>query len=99
MSITNGIISTEIYDKLDDFHFEIHVVNFPFIDEDVPRSPSYGLYISQLIRFPIVCSHIDDFNNRNTFLTSKILKQSYRYRELRKAFSKFHYRHSELIVK
>ena len=40
LSITNGIVSTKIYDKWDDFNFEI--VNFPFLDGDVPRSPSYG---------------------------------------------------------
>ena len=32
-------------------------------------------------------------------LTDKLLKQSYRYHEIRKAFSKFYHRHSELIVK
>ena len=42
-------VSTKIYDKRDDFDFEI--VNFPFLDGDVPRSTSYGVYISQLIRF------------------------------------------------
>ena len=63
VSITNGIISSKIYDKRDDFNFEI--VNFPFLDGDVPRSPSYGVYISQLIRFTRVCSNVDDFNNRN----------------------------------
>ena len=35
--------------------------NFPFLDGDVPRRPSYGVYISQLIRFARVCSHVDDF--------------------------------------
>ena len=40
----------------DDFNFEI--VNFPFLDGDVPRSPSYGVYISQLIRFAIVKKYI-----------------------------------------
>ena len=64
MSITNGIVSSKIYDKRDDFNFEI--VNFPFLDGDVPRSP-YGVYISQLIRFARVCSNVDDFNNRNLF--------------------------------
>ena len=39
LSITNGIVSSKIYDKPDDFNFEI--VNFPFFDGDVPRSPSY----------------------------------------------------------
>ena len=65
LSITNGIGSSKIYDKRDDFYFEI--VNFPFLDGDVPRSPSYGVYISQLIGFARVCSNVDDFNNRNLF--------------------------------
>ena len=92
-----GIVSSKIYDKWDDFNFEI--VNFPFLDGDVPRSPSYGVYISQLIRFARVCSNVDDFNNRNLFLTAKLLKQGYRYHKIRKVFSKFYHRHSELIVK
>ena len=60
LSITNGIAS-KIYDKRDDFNFEI--VNFPFLDGDVPRSTSYGVYISRLNRFARVCSNVDDFNN------------------------------------
>ena len=63
LSITNGIVSSKIYDKRDCFNFEI--VNFPFLDGDVPHSPSYGVYISQLIRFARVCSNVDDFNKRN----------------------------------
>ena len=97
LSITNGIVSSKIYDKRDDFNFEI--VNFPFLDGDVPGSPSYGVYISQPIRFARVCSNVDDFNKRNLFLTAKLLKQCYRYNKIRKAFSKFYHRHSELIVK
>ena len=49
LSISNGFVSSKIYDKRDDFDFDI--VNFPFLDGDVPRRPSYGVYISQLIRF------------------------------------------------
>ena len=97
LSITNGIVSSKIYDKWDDFNFEI--VTFPFLDGDVPRSPSYGVYIFQLICFARVCSNVDDFNNRNLFLTAKLLKQGYRYYKIRKTFSKFYHRHSELIVK
>ena len=47
LSITNGIVSSKIYDKQDDLNFEI--VNFPFLDGDVPRSPSYGVYIFVLL--------------------------------------------------
>ena len=66
LSIANGLVSSKIYDKRDDFNIEI--ANFPFPDGDVPSSPSYGVYISQLIRFARVCSNDDDFNNRNLFL-------------------------------
>ena len=61
--------------------------------------PMVYIYISQLICFTRVCSNVDDFNNRNLFLTAKLLKQGYRYHKIRKAFSKFYQRHSELIVK
>ena len=44
LSISNGFVSSKIYDKRDDFDFDI--VNFPFLDGDVPRSTSYGVYIS-----------------------------------------------------
>ena len=74
-------------DKRDDFDFD--VVNFPFLDGDVPRSASYGVYISQLIRFARVSSHVNNFNTRNKVLTAKLLRQGYRYHKLRKAFSKF----------
>ena len=60
LSISNGFVSSKIYDKRDDF--DIEIVNFPFLDGDVPRRPCYGVYISQLIRFARVCSHVDDFN-------------------------------------
>ena len=95
--IYNGFVSSKIYDKRDDFDFDI--VNFTFLDGDVPRRPSYGVCISQLIRFARVCSHVDDFNTRNKCLTAKLLKQGYRYYKLRKAFSKFYRRHYELISK
>ena len=59
------IVSSKHYDKRDDFNFEI--VKFQFLDGDVPCSPSYGVYISQLIRFARVCSNVDDFNNKTYF--------------------------------
>ena len=85
------------YDKRDDFDFDI--VNFPFLDGDVPRRASYGVYISQLIRFARVCNHVTDFNARNKCLTAKLLQQGYRYHKLRKTFSKFYSSHYELISK
>ena len=66
---------------------------------DVPPSASYGVYISQLIRFARVSSYVDDFNTRNKVLTAKLLRQGYRYHKLRKAFSKFYRRHFDIVSK
>ena len=63
LSISYDIVSTKIYDKRDDFDFEI--VNFPFLDGDVPRSTSYGVHISQPNRFARASSHVVDFKTRN----------------------------------
>ena len=73
LSISDGFFKTKNYDKRDDFDFDI--VNFPFLDAAVPRSTSYGVYISQLIQFAPVSSHVDDFNTRNKVLTAKLLRQ------------------------
>ena len=69
------------------------------MDGDVPRSTSCGVYISQLIRFAGVSSHVTDFNARNKSLTAELLQQGYRYHKLRKTFSKFYRRHYELVSK
>ena len=95
LSISNRFVSSKLYDKRDNFDFDI--VNSPFLDGDVQRLPSYGVYISQLIRFARVCSHVYDFNTRNKCLTAKLLKPGYRYHKFRKASSKLYRRHYDLI--
>ena len=97
LSISNDIVLQKKYDKSDDFDFEI--VNFPFLDGDVPRSTSYGVYISQLIRFARASSYVTDFNTRNKLLTQKLLKPGYQYHKLRKTFPKFYRRYYDLISK
>ena len=97
LSISNDIVSTKIYDKRVNFDFEI--VNFPFLDSDVPRSTSYGVYISKLIRLARASSCVTDFDNRNKLLTQNLLKQGYRYHKLRKTFSKLYGRYYDLISK
>ena len=94
---SNDSVSTTIYDKWDDFDFDI--VNFSFLDGDVPQQTytSYGEYISELIRFARASSNLSDFKYRNKALTVKLLRQGCRYFKLRKAFSKFYRRHSKNI--
>ena len=93
LSISNDIVSTKIYDKRDDFDFEM--VIFPFLNGDVPLS----LHPMELIRFARASSHVADFNTHNKLLTHKLLKQGYRYHKLCKTFSKFHRRYFDLISK
>ena len=95
LSISNEIVYTKIYDKRDNFDFEI--VNFPFLDGDGSRSTSYGVYISQLIRFARETSHVADFNAHNKLLSQKLLKQG--YHKLRKTFSKLYRRYYYLLSK
>ena len=66
LPILDGFVKTKIYDKQDDYDFDI--VNYSFLDGDISRSTSYGVYISQLLRFVRVFSHVDDFNTRNKVL-------------------------------
>ena len=72
-------------------------MNFPFLDGDVTHSTSYGVYISQLIRFARMSSHVDDFSTRNKVLTVKLLRQGYRYHKM--AFSKFYRWHFDIVSK
>ena len=64
----------------------LKIVNFPFKGGDVPRSTSYEVHISQLIRFARASSHVADFNTRNKLLTQKLLNQDNWYHNLRKIF-------------
>ena len=88
-SLLGGFVTTKNYDKRNGFDFDI--VNFSFVDGDVPCSTSYDVYISQIIRFAQVSSHVDDFKTRNKVLTVNLLKQGYRYHKLRTACSKFYW--------
>ena len=62
------------------------MINFPFLDGDVPLSTSYEVHISQLICFARASSHVAGFNTRNKLLTQKLLKQGYLYHKLRETF-------------
>ena len=75
LSISNGFVSSKIDDKHDNFDFD--VVNFPLLNGDVPRSISYGVYISQFIRFARVSSLVADFNARKADFSDQFKKLSF----------------------
>ena len=74
-TISDGFVSFKIYDKRDDFDFDI--LNLLFLDGDIPHAPTYGVYISQFVRFARVSSHVADSNAGNKRLIAKHLQQDY----------------------
>ena len=85
------------YDKRDDFNFNI--VNFPFLSSNIPQSPAYGVYVSQLIRYARASSAYSNFLVRSRLLTGKLLGQGYNRFRLITTFKKFYGRHYDLIRK
>ena len=83
----NKSLHAKLYDKRDDFDFPI--VNFPFLDSNIPASPAYGVFISQLIRYSRASSEYVDFLARAKMLTSKLLCQGYKCEKLIVAIKKF----------
>ena len=73
---SGGKLSTRLYDKRDDFDF--HIANFRFFSSNMPSGPSYGVYISQLIRYTRCCSHYDDFRYCHKCKVDRLLSQGLR---------------------
>ena len=92
-----SLVHTSVYDRRDDFGLPI--INFPWLSGNVPRLPSYSVYISRLVRFTRCCTGVSDFNSKNLQISSKLLTQSYRYHKLRKTFDKFFSSYSDLLSK
>ena len=90
-------IRISVYDKREDFNFKI--VNFPYLDSNIPRNPAYGVYISQLVRYARICSRKDDFIYRHRRLSLKLQQQGYKYQQLMKSFHKFYRSHSDELKK
>ena len=90
---SGGNPSTRLHDKRDDFDF--HIVNFPFLSGNIPSGPSYGVYISKLIRYARCCSHYDDFRYRQKGLVDRLLLQGNIALRLEKSFKKFYGRYKD----
>ena len=83
----DGKLFTRLDDKRDDFDF--HVVNFPYLSNNIPESPAYGVFVSQLIRYARVCSKYEDFLFSGSILVSKLLKQRYLHGNFRLFFGNY----------
>ena len=94
---TNTPFHLSVYDKRDDFSFRI--VNFPYIDSNIPANPAYGVYISQLVRYARICTSKLDFIHRLRRLSTRLLHQGFKSTLLGKSLAKFYKRHDAIIEK
>ena len=78
-------------------NFTFQIVNFPFISGNIPASPAYGVYISQLIRYFTVCAEYSDILERAQLLTQKLFKQCYVAPRLKSSLQKLYGRHHDLV--
>ena len=92
---SDGQLRTSLYDKRDDFNF--HITNFPFLSSNIPSSPAYGVFISQLIRYARACSSYECFILRAPRLSSKLRRQGYVMERLKSSLRKFYGRYGDLI--
>jgi hypothetical protein len=91
----SGHLSTKMYDKRDDFNFKI--INFPNMYSNIPASPAYGVYISQLIRYVRASSNYSDFLKRHLYLRNRLLDQGYTKTRLIRSLKKFIFRYQDLF--
>ena len=88
-------LHTSICNKRDDFNF--HITNFPFLRSNIPSSPAYCVFISQLIRYARACSPYVCLILRARRLSSKLLKQGYLVERMKSPFRKLFGRCGDLI--
>ena len=95
MKIENGAVDFSIYDKRDDFRFEI--VNFPHIDSCIPKKSALGVFYSQLIRYARICSGLTAFKNKTKGLIDKLRTHGYKFEDLRRLSLRFFKERHELV--
>ena len=97
ITVKNEIFHTSLYDKRDAFSFNI--VNFPDLSGNIPKKSSYGVFISQLLRYAIACKDFKDFECRCKILIRKLMTQYYDVNILKKTFTKFGRKYQENMKK
>lgn len=97
LNITDGRISSSIFDKRDAFDFPI--VNFPTLTGNIPTNSSYGVFVGELVRYARACTYYEDFLKRMLLLIRKLMKQAFTFRKLKSSYFKFADSHILLVQK
>ena len=97
LNIKNSSIQYRLYDKRDKFGFRI--VNFPDLSGNIPTGQSYGVFISQLVRYARCCQQFVHFKERTLHLVKRLLKQGFKFPKLCSTFTKFSRKYFHLLRK
>ena len=93
----NNKLSFEMYNKTDNFDFE--VINFPFPESNIHSNIIYSAFFSQLLRYARICSNYIDFKNRCKILSQKLILRGFSANKLTWQFKKFSFHYNELLNK
>ena len=97
IKIEGDTVDFSIYDKRDDFNFEI--INFPYLSSCIPKKAALGVFFSQLIRYGRICSKLLSFKVKVKLLIEKLLYQGYKQEDLRRLSLRFHRERGDIINK
>ena len=64
---------------------------------NIPASPAYGVYISQLIRYARASINYSDFLKRHLYLRNRLLDQGYEQIRLIRSLKKFIFRYQDIV--
>ena len=87
ISIYQGKFYFSLYDKRNDYDFD--VISFPFLDGNIPKRQSYGVFISQLVRYARINCSFSRFIDDVKRLVQKLIRQDFDAAALRKRFQAF----------
>ena len=97
MDIRERQIHTQLYDKRDDFKFQI--VSFPQMSGNIHFKRTHGVFVSQLIRYSRVYMDRKGFMDRTKRLAKQLIRQGFAERLLKIKFSYFFDKHFHLVEK
>ena len=80
-------------------NFNFHIVNFPHLDSNIPTKPAYGTYASQVVRIGRICDSYKHFKDRHYILTTRLLKQGYKFKMLCGTFKNVTTKHKDVFNK
>ena len=92
-------LATQIFDKIAHFFSALVTFGTNILSSNIPSGPSYGVHISQLIRYARCCTYYDDFGYRHKLLVDRLLSQGYKGNRLGNFFQTCYGRYPDLVAK